>query len=359
MPLEIAKRGDTFVFPFLYPGGPGVPDAVVRSCGSTDMQRDNSPTFITSDPKMRGLLADIRRIAVFPVPVLVTGESGTGKEVVARLIHRWSGRGRGTFIPVNASTLRGDLLESSLFGHARGSFTGAVSRHAGLAAAADAGTLFLDEIGETDSGAQARLLRFLDSGEYLPVGESVIMRSNARVIAATNRDLLEEIARGAFREDLYYRLSTVVFRIPPLRERRDDIFPLASHFMAGLEADYKIGPLTISLQARSVLESFDWPGNVRQLRNEIVAAALRKGSGRLEITDFPAEIVSGFLDPAPRPPAGLDGKLRSFERDEILGALLRAGSNCSRAADMLGLARTTLLYRMRRHGIALREKKES
>ena len=334
-----------------------MPDASVRPGGPKDMQKDNSPVFITSNPAMRELLEEIRRIAPFPVPVLITGESGTGKEIVARLIHRWSGRGREPFIPVNASTLRGDLFESSLFGHARGAFTGAVSMHTGLAAAAGSGTLFLDEIGEADPGAQARLLRFLDSGEYLPVGESAARRSNARVIAATNRDLTGEIDRGLFREDLYYRLATVVFRIPPLRERRTDIVPLANHFIDSLVSRYRIGPLTISLQARRVLESYDWPGNVRQLQNEVTAAALRKGSGRLEITDLPAELVTGFIGQAPGDPAGLDGRLRRFERDEILGALRRTGSNHSRAASVLGLKRTTLLYRMRRHGIALREKK--
>lgn len=317
------------------------------------------PVFITSDPAMRDLLDDIRRISPFPVPVLITGESGTGKEVVARLIHEWSGRGKEPFVPVNASSLRGDLFESSLFGHAKGAFTGAVNRQAGLAAAAGNGSLLLDEIGEADIDAQARLLRFLDTGEYLPVGETLARRSNARVMAATNRDLPAEISRGAFREDLYYRLSAVVFRIPPLRERRIDIVPLAEHFTARIISDYGLGPLTISPQAQRVLESFDWPGNVRQLRNEIVSAVLRKGSGRLEITDLPGKLVSDFLDPPPDPSAGLDGKLRIFERDEILGALRRAGSNCSRAADILGLKRTTLLYRMRRHGIALRERKDS
>ncbi len=306
---------------------------------------------------MRELLEEIRRIAPFPVPVLITGESGTGKEVIARLIHRWSGRIKEPFIPVNASTLRGDLLESSLFGHARGAFTGAVTKHVGLATAANNGTLFLDEIGEADPGAQARLLRFLDSGEYLPVGESVAKRSDARVITATNRDLPGEIDRGSFREDLYYRLSSVVFRIPPLRERRSDIVTLARHFISSLTSRFRIGPLTISTQAQRVLESYNWPGNVRQLQNEITSAALRKGSGRLEITDLPAELVTGYLDPRPVIPKGLDGRLRRFERDEILGALRSAGSNHSRAASILGLKRTTLLYRMRRHGIALREKK--
>jgi DNA-binding NtrC family response regulator len=335
-----------------------VSDAGIRLGGPTDMQKEKSPAFITADPAMKGLLDEIRRISPFPVPVLITGESGTGKEVVARLIHRWSGRARSPFIPVNASTLRGDLFESFLFGHVKGAFTGAVRDQSGLAAAADRGTLFLDEIGEADPGAQARLLRFLDSGEYMPVGESVARRSGARVIAATNRDLPAEIELGSFRDDLYYRLSAVVFRIPPLRERKADIMPLSSHFISRLVSEYSIGPLTVSPAAQLALESFDWPGNVRQLQNEVVAAALRKCSGRLEMTDLPAGIVSGLLDPTPGDQTGLDGKLRRFEREEILGALRRAGSNHSRAASILGLKRTTLLYRMRRHGIVLREKKD-
>ena len=320
------------------------------------MLKDRPPDFITSDPAMRDLLSEIRRVAPFPVPVLITGESGVGKEVVARLIHEWSGRSEALFVPVNSSTLRGELFESALFGHSRGAFTGAVRDRTGLAAAAAGGTIFLDEIGEADAGAQARLLRFLDSGEYLPVGETIARRSNARVVAATNRDLHAAVSCGDFREDLYYRLSVVVFKIPPLRERRADIILLAEHFISSIISDYGLGRLTISPQAQRVLASFAWPGNVRQLQNEIVSAALRKGSGRLELTDLPGELVSGFLDPAHDPPAGLDGKLRRFERDEILGALRRAGSNCSRAASVLGLKRTTLLYRMRRHGIALREK---
>ena len=323
------------------------------------MQKDRLPVFITSDPAMRDLLAEICRIAPFPVPVLITGESGVGKEVVARLIHEWSGRGEAPFVPVNSSTLRGELFESTLFGHSRGAFTGAVRDRTGLAAAAAGGTIFLDEIGETGAGAQARLLRFLDSGEYLPIGETVARRSNARVVSATNRDLHAAVSSGTFREDLYYRLSAVVFRIPPLRERRADIVPLALHFISRLMSDYGLGRLTLSPQAQRILQSFDWPGNVRQLQNEVVSASLRKGSGRLELTDLPGELVSDFLDSAPAPPAGLDGRLRILERNEILGALRRTGSNCSRAASILGLKRTTLLYRMRRHGIALREKKDN
>ncbi len=335
-----------------------MPDAVVRSSGSTDMRKDNSPVFITSDPATRDLLADIRRIAGFPVPVLVTGESGTGKEVIARMIHRWSGRGRGPFIPVNASTLRGDLLESSLFGHSRGAFTGAVARHSGLAAAADTGTLFLDEIGEMDPGAQARLLRFLDSGEYLPVGESVARRSNARVIAATNRDLLSEISRGRFRADLYYRLSVAVFRIPPLRDRREDILPLAMHFIDSLISEFALPAVSLSDEAVNLLKSYDWSGNVRQLRNEITASFLRKAGGRIEMTDLSRDLLETSLEYSEGYGGSLDARLMRYERREMLDALRAAGSNCSRAAEILGLKRTTLLYRMQRHGIVLREKQK-
>jgi DNA-binding NtrC family response regulator len=306
---------------------------------------------------MRELIEQIDRVSPIPVPVLIRGETGVGKELVARLIHARSGRGDRPFIPVNISTLRGGLFESSLFGHLKGAFTGAVSRHAGLAVASDSGTLFLDEIGEAEAGVQARLLRFLDSGEFIPVGGERPMRSSARILAATNRDLEADVSGGAFRMDLYYRLSAVQIRIPPLRERKEDIVPLARHFLSSLTEKYRVGPLSFSEDAERMLYQYSWPGNVRQLRNEISAAVLRKRSGVIEPTDMSRNLLDAFLDQPEYCCAGLDGRMRMYERSEILEALRVAGSNRSRAASILGLKRTTLLYRMKRHGIALREKK--
>lgn len=307
---------------------------------------------------MQALLGEIRAVAAVPVPILLAGESGVGKEIVGRLIHRWSGRAAAPFVPVNAALLRGELFESVVFGHARGAFTGAVRRHEGLAAASCGGTLFLDEIGELDPTVQARLLRFLDSGEYLPLGESAPRVSGARIVAATNRDLWREVERESFRADLYYRLAAVVFRIPPLRERPGDIPPIAAHILSEIESRFGIGPFTLSPRALAALRCCDWPGNVRQLRNELIAAAVRRGRGAIATADLSTVLAEGLRAEDPPAQATLDGKMRCIERREILEALRLARSNCSRAAEMLGLKRTTLIYRLQRHGIVLRERGE-
>jgi DNA-binding NtrC family response regulator len=247
-------------------------------------------------------------------------------------------------------------MESSLFGHSRGAFTGAIDRKAGFAEAASGGTLFLDEIGELDFAAQARLLRFLDSGMYTPVGETDSKHSTARIVSATNRDLRAEISKGTFREDLFYRLSSVAVRIPPLRERVVDILPLARHFATAVSDLYGLRTVELSSEAKEVLNAYSWPGNVRHLRNEILSVAIRR-AGRLIIpTDLSAELLAG-ADEAGGAPQTLDSKLMRYEKSEMLEALRMTGSNCSRAAELLGLKRTTFLYRMKRHGIILREKK--
>ena len=309
---------------------------------------------------MRAILEEIRRVAPYPVPVLLTGESGAGKEVIARLIHAWSGRQSAPFIPVNAAALRGDLLESSLFGHVRGAFTGAVRSAPGLAVSAGEGTLFLDEIGEADPGSQSRLLRFLESGEYIPLGCSTPARSKARVITATNRDLPSAMEDGSFRKDLYYRLSMVSFEIPPLRDRVQDIIPLAEFFIDEAKHKFGLGTVSLSRTAHQALVSYSWPGNVRELRNEITSAVLRKAGGRIEPADLSPDLLeSATGNDASGSRKGLDARLDRYERTEIFGALRMSGSNCSRAAEILGLKRTTLLYRMRRHGIVLKEEENS
>jgi DNA-binding NtrC family response regulator len=318
------------------------------------MRKDSPVSFITSDPVMLSILDEMRRIAPYPVPVLITGESGTGKELVAGLIHGWSGRGGHPFVAVNSAALGGDLFESSLFGHVRGAFTGAVHRRAGFVEAADSGTLFLDEIGEAPPSAQSGLLRFLDSGEYIRVGEWATRRSGARVIAATNRDLETETAEGRFRKDLYFRLASIVFEIPPLRERRCDILSLARSFMEQAARSFQIPEAYLSRRAEEALESYDWPGNVRQLKNEITSAALRKAGGCIRPTDLSGCLTADRAG-IPRGGRGLDSRIMRYERKELLDALRVSGSNCSRAAEILGLKRTTLLYRMRRHGIVIRE----
>ncbi|MDD3642170.1 MAG: sigma 54-interacting transcriptional regulator [Candidatus Krumholzibacteria bacterium] len=319
------------------------------------MLTGRTPQFITRDRRMLLLLEEVRRAAASPVPVLLAGESGVGKEIVGRLIHRWSAR-PGPFVAVNAASLGGDLVESALFGHARGAFTGAVRRGEGFAAAASRGTLFLDEIGELDGGAQSRLLRFLDDGEFIPVGETRARRSDARIVAATNRDLAAAAGRGEFRPDLYYRLAGISFLIPPLRERPGDIAPIADHIIRRTAADLGLREARLSPAASRALVACRWPGNVRQLRNELVGAIVRTGGGVIEASDLSAEVAGCAAGGAEPAAATLDERIRNLERREILEALRRTASNCSRAAELLGLRRTTLIYRMRRHGIVLREK---
>ena len=326
--------------------------------GATGL-RKNTPAYriIAADPAMKALLDEAQRLAPYPVPALITGESGSGKEVLARRMHHWSGRGAGPFVPVNSAAIQESLFESVVFGHARGSFTGAVRRSGGLIESASGGTLFLDEIGEMGLSQQAKLLRFLDSGEYLPVGEGRPRRSDVRVVAATNRDIAEDARRGSFRTDLYYRLASVVLRIPPLRERPGDILPLAREFLRRAEEDFGLGPFRLSGGAERLMESCSWPGNARQLCGEMTAAALRKGSGRIDVCDLSPRLAGSGVEYG-QGPRTLDEKIMALEREELLGALERARSNCTLAAGMLGLKRTTFLYRLRRHGIVLRERRE-
>ena len=307
--------------------------------------------FLTSDRRTLRLLEEIRRAAPLPVPVLVRGETGVGKELVSRLIHEWSGRSNAPFLTVNAAALTRELFESTLFGHVRGAFTGAVAGRSGLLAAAGRGTVFLDEIAELDTALQAKLLRFLDDGEYLPVGSDGARQSGARVIAATNRNLEELVETGSFSRDLFYRLSVLTFTLPPLRARPGDISPLLDLFLRKAERRSGIGPLDVSEEARALLAAYDWPGNVRELEGEILRAAVKAESGLIRVAHLSARLLGCLPDGRVSPAVGLDGRIAEFERGEIEEALRAAEGNRSRAARILGIKRTTLLYRMKRHGI--------
>jgi len=313
--------------------------------------REGAPRLITGDPLMRRLLAEIRGAAPLPAPVLIRGETGVGKELVGRLIHEWSGRGRAPFVPVNAAAFTRELFESTLFGHARGAFTGAVAERRGLLVEAGTGTLFLDEIAELDTALQAKLLRFLDSGEYMPVGSDRRRISVARVVAATNRDLEDLMNEGKFRNDLFYRFSVLTFRLPPLRERRGDIPLLADHFLARAAGRPGLGPFSISDEARALLVSYDWPGNVRELDGEILRAAVRARRGVIRVGHLSARLIGCVGSGKVPSVGGLDRRISEYERGEIECALRAVGGNRSEAARVLGLKRTTLLYRMKRHGI--------
>ena len=334
----------------------GSRDAQVRApqeapAGQCGAFKNRTPTFFTADPRMRRLLEEIRRAAPLSVPALIRGETGAGKELVGRLIHEWSGRGNAPFVPVNAAALTRELFESTLFGHVRGALTGAVAERRGLLPAARTGTLFLDEIAELDTALQAKLLRFLDSGEYLPVGSDKMRFSGARIVAATNRNLEELMKAGSFRKDLFYRFSVLTFSLPPLRARRGDITMFVDRFLSGAAERPGIGPFSISEAARALLVSYDWPGNVRELESEILRAAVRARRGVIRVSHLSARLLQCLSEKRDQFEDGLDRRITAFERGEIERALRAAGGNRSQAARILGLKRTTLLYRMKRHGI--------
>src|SRR5512138_1626361 len=295
------------------------------------------------------LLERVRRVAPTDATILISGESGTGKELVARALHVASRRGERPFVPVNCAAITETLLESELFGHAKGSFTGATRARRGLFEEANGGTLFIDEIGETTPGFQAKLLRALQEGEIRRVGESTPVQVDVRVIAATNQDLRRAISERRFREDLFYRLAVVPLRIPPLRERREDIPLLAAHFLQRFVR--RTGAQkALSPGAVGRLQSHDWPGNVRELENIIEqAAALSAGTDiHPEDVHLEAHGPAGGAHDAHRT---LAAAVEEAERRTIDAALTRCGGDLARVARDLGVSATTLWRKMKRLGI--------
>jgi DNA-binding NtrC family response regulator len=298
----------------------------------------------------------VGRVAATNLPVLITGESGTGKEIVARAIHRRSPRADKPFVAVNCGALPAELIESELFGHVRGSFTGATVDRRGLWQEADQGTVFLDEITETSLGFQVKLLRALQEGEIRRVGSNQTMRVDVRVIAATNRHAEEEMRQGRFRQDLLYRLNAVTIHLPPLRERRDDIRPLAKYF-ADRTMGTNGGPIGFSKEVLWMLENYEWPGNIRELENAIVrATALCDQVVRSE--DLPERIRRSFKTPiketgsrvaAPNSDDEILLPLAEVERRHILSVVTRTGGNKQAAARILGIDRTTLQRKLERY----------
>jgi two-component system, NtrC family, response regulator HydG len=280
------------------------------------------------------------RIAQFESSVLITGESGVGKEVVARLIHARSPRAKGPFLAINCGALPETLLDSELFGHKAGAFTGAVADHAGLFESAAGGTLFLDEVGEISHATQVKLLRVLQEREIRRVGESRTRPIDVRVLAATNRNLEAAMAEGKFREDLYYRLRVVEVLIPPLRERKEDIVPLARFFVERFKIKLKLPTLRLSAEAIGYLTSYPWPGNVRELENAIEHAAVLSRDGRLTPDLFPPGIVHRAAGRPGRP----SGKrsLADVEREYIEEVLQETGGKLREAAEILGISTATL-----------------
>ena len=295
---------------------------------------------------LRELLDRVVRVAPTDATVLVTGESGTGKELIGRALHSASRRNQKPFVPVNCAAITETLLESELFGHAKGAFTGAVRARRGLFEEADGGTLFIDEVGETAPGFQSKLLRALQDGEIRRVGESAPIRVDVRVVAATNQDLMKAIAEKRFREDLFYRLNVVPLRLPPLRERTEDIPLLAAHFLA--RYNQRSGARkTLAPEALSKLVAYAWPGNVRELENMIEQAAALSHGAEIGTADV-------HLDGAAPEPGGLTlaGAVEATERRAIDAALIRCGGDLGRVARELGVSSTTLWRKMKRLGLA-------
>src|SRR5690606_29049315 len=285
--------------------------------------------------------------------VLITGESGTGKEVLARYIHALSERDAGPFVSMNCAALPESLLESELFGHVKGAFTGAVRDKDGLLVAARGGTFFLDEVGEMSPSLQVKLLRALQEREVVPVGATEPVAIDVRIIAATNRDLEHEMRKGTFRSDLYYRLNVISLHIPPLRERRDDVPLLADHFLTALaRANDREPPLRLAASALEALQAYDWPGNVRELENALERAAVLCTGDVLDVDTLPKHIVEPRPEPivSERPPA--NPTLEVIERAYILWVLQAEGGNKARAAEVLGIDPSTLYRKLNRYGMS-------
>ena len=283
--------------------------------------------------------------------VLVTGESGTGKEVVARYIHDLSARNDGGFQSINCGALPESLLESELFGHVKGSFTGAHKDKTGLFAAAAGGTFFLDEIGETTPATQVKLLRVLQHREVIPVGATEAVPIDVRLVAATNRDLEEEIRRGSFRADLFYRLNVIALHLPPLRSRADDIPLLADTFLERTAAQRGGAPKQLTPRALEVLQEYPWPGNVRELENALERAVILTTSETIDVDALPARVTERRVEPLVTERTPTNPTLEAIERAYILWVLQSESGNKSRAAEVLGIDPSTLYRKLSRFGV--------
>ena len=300
--------------------------------------------IVAESAAMRAVIAQASRLAGRDVPVLVRGETGTGKELVAALLHAESPRSARPLVRFNCAALSPALAESELFGHARGAFTGAVASHDGFFARADGGTLVLDEIGELPLALQPKLLRAIQEGEVQRVGAPSTIEVDARVVACTNRDLLAEAAAGRFREDLYYRVAVVEIVVPPLRERREDVAPLARAFVARAAARFGVDPPPLSPALVAELAARPWPGNVRELENTVTRMVALSDGRDLDV----GALGDGAQAPAE---AGLAAQVAAFERSLVARALADSGGNRSEAARRLGLSRVTLIDKLKRHGL--------
>jgi two-component system nitrogen regulation response regulator GlnG len=325
------------------------------------------PELLGQAPAMQEVFRAIGRLSQSNATVLITGESGTGKELVAQALHRHSQRASKPFIAINTAAIPRDLLESELFGHERGAFTGAATQRRGRFEQADGGTLFLDEIGDMPAELQTRLLRVLADGQFYRVGGHSPIEVDVRVIAATHQNLEERVRQGQFREDLYHRLNVIRLRLPPLRERREDIPLLARHFMQQSARDLKVEAKRLSDEAVRFLSTLDWPGNVRQLENVCHWLTVMAPAQNVQVADLPAEMLGGQAAPSDswqeclrlaaehalaRGETGIiHGLTEEFERTLIATALKRTGGRRIEAANLLGLGRNTLTRKIKELGM--------
>ncbi len=324
------------------------------------------PQMTGKSPKMLKVFKDIGKVASKDITVLITGESGTGKELVAKAIHYNSRRSHSSFVAINSASIPKDLLESELFGYKKGAFTGAVKEKKGKVEAANGGTLFLDEISEMDLGLQAKLLRFLQEKEFSPLGSNELMKADVRIIGATNRDLAEAVSKGSFREDLYYRFNVVQIKLPPLRERKEDIPLLLKNFLSEADEKLETGEKELSKDARAAILKYDWPGNVRELENAIKRACVLSAGTVIEKRDLLLdEDTSGSIKDF------LEEKLRRYLKDmtkvtnfnlydtvlsEVEKALIsivmrETNGNQLKTAKVLGINRNTLRAKIKEYKI--------
>ena len=310
--------------------------------------------LIGDSRKMEEMIRKIHIVAQTRMNVLIMGESGTGKELVARAIHDQSPRWDMSFLPVNCAAIPEGLLETELFGHEKGAFTGAVAARQGLMEIADGGTLFLDEVGEMSLALQVKLLRAIEQKEVIRVGGSDVIRVDIRIIAATNQDLKAKVVGKTFREDLFYRLNVFSITVPSLRERREDIPKLAGHLLGEIAVENNVTPKPLSSGARIALLAYQWPGNVRELRNAMETASLIAGGESIEWGDLPPEILENILPPSPSGPIPLPSPrtLEEIEREAIVSALLETDGNKTQAAKMLGIGLRTLHRKVKEYGIS-------
>jgi DNA-binding NtrC family response regulator len=309
-----------------------------------DADRELPPHVVAQSAQMVALFRDVVLIARSESRVMITGESGVGKEVLADVLHAWSPRAAGPLVKVNCAALPETLLEAELFGHERGAFTGATQQRIGRFEQANDGTIFLDEIGEMSPALQAKLLRVTQNGTFQRVGSNTEIRTNARLLASTNRNLESEVKAGRFREDLFYRLNVVEFNIPPLRERPEDILPLAALFMQ----EFSPGKARLSPAVVDCLTRYNWPGNVRELRNAMERAALLSRGEMVLPEHLPARVQASSARPAGSVEPTEARRLEEIEHEAMVAALKQNGFNRTEAAKALGISRRTLVYKLQR-----------